>query len=330
MKLSVSIPSNNKKQYLIQTLSYFLKLKNEINFEICISDNSDNSNKYFDQFISKNSKEIIYKKNKLKKMSENFDNAVKISSGEYVWIFGDDDLPTTDSIHYILNIINNDKLDPDIIIVNSKSFHKNLKIIENKRLNFDNDIFFDEKEDDKFLETLISYTTFISSIIIKRKSWIKTHIQKEDDFFFHIQKLLEIKKNKQAYFISKPLLYMRVFSQTWTASYFKIWMIIWPQIIWNTDGYCFSSKKKVIHRNPLNSIKLVLAKRAYGYFTFDNYKKFIIGNSSVSIFSKIINLIIVMTPRFFLRNVYILLIYLKIKKRSISFSPELSLVQLKK
>lgn len=184
MKLSVSIPSNNNKKYLIQTLNHFLKLKNEINFEICISDNSNNPDKDFNQYMIKNGKKIIYTKNKLKKMSENFDNAVKISTGEYVWIFGDDDLPTTDSIHNILNIINNDKLDLDIIIVNSKSFHKNLRIIENKRLNFNNDIFFDETEDDKFLETLISYTTFISSIIIKRNSWIETNIKQEDDFFF--------------------------------------------------------------------------------------------------------------------------------------------------
>ena len=52
---------------------------------------------------------------------------------------------------------------------------------------------------------------------------------------------------------------MRLGSQTWLNKSFQIWYLFYPEIIWGLENYSFYAKQKVIPRNPLNSIKLMLS-----------------------------------------------------------------------
>ena len=92
MFLSIAIPSNNKKKYLFEAIKSILNdnYKNN-NFEICISDNSkDNKSDEINSFFKNN--KIKYHLSDCFKMVENINNVVNLSVGEYVWLFGDDDL----------------------------------------------------------------------------------------------------------------------------------------------------------------------------------------------------------------------------------------------
>ena len=328
--LSVSIPSNNKTEYLIQSISKFIELKKKIPFELCVSDNSKVSRIFeLSKKIKNFSKHVNYHHNSsINSMSDNFDNAVKIAKNKFVWIFGDDDIPLENSISQIIEIINTKNV--EIIITNSSSFHNKNKVIEENRMPHLKDIFFSKKDNDSFMISLINYINFISSIIINKKSWLEAKIKHKNEFFFHVQKVLSIKIKSNAYFISNPLVKMRVFSQTWKNEYFYIWMINWPEVIWQAEGYDEIIKNEVVIKKPINNFKNIISKKAYGYFDYHIFIRYIKNDSELSFFKKNAYFLISILPRIIFTYLYCLIIILGYGKNNINFSRKLSLVQLLK
>ena len=328
--LTVSIPSNNKTNYLIESINLFLDIKQNDEFEICISDNANISRlKILRESINDFDNKVKYFHNpKFAKMSQNFDNAINIATGEYVWLFGDDDLPSKNSIKIIKNALNN--YDVDLIITNSSSFYDNNIIIEPKRVNCSVDKFYHKKSNNDFMSELASYISFVSALIVKKQSWVKSKISSEDEYFLHVQKILNIKKNSNCLFLCSPLVKMRVFSQTWTNNYFKIWMISWPKVIWEQTNYDTFAKYKVIPKKPTKFFFKVLSKKAYGYYSFNDFKNYILNDEEIVKIKKIIFFIISLLPKFIFKWTYLAIIKLNIKKNNNNFSSKLSLIQLNK
>jgi len=327
--LSIVIPSHNRSELLVEALRHWISIKNaNPDLEICVSDNTDNFNTY-DRLRTDDSiwSSIKYKKaENAKMMDENFLSAVSMASNEYVWIFGDDDLPEDDAFCCINKVIK--EKSPGIIIVNSSSFSNNC-IVEKSRHPTEADIFFDQSQNDEYLSELASYTTFISSVVVKKSLWDSVDKRKYvGSCLLHVGALLDIKPKTTAYFISKPMVKLRVYSQTWTRQYFRIWQVDFPKIIWDNGAYTDKAKQTVVKKNPLKSIKSMSAVRAYGFFDRSIYLQYIHNNVNVPFINKMAVCLISMTPVFLMRALYKLLIAARIKKRHKHFSPEVALVWL--
>lgn len=327
--LSIVIPSHNYPELLAEALRHWVSIKNaNTDLEICVSDNTDNYNTY-DRLRTDNSiwPNIKYRKaENAKMMGENFLSAVSMASNEYVWIFGDDDIPENDALCYINKVIK--EKSPGIIIVNSSSFCDN-GIIEKSRHHTEADIFFDQSQNDEYLSELASYTTFVSSVVVKKSLWDSVDKGKYvESYFLHVGALLDIKPKTTAYYIGKPLVRLRVYSQTWTKQYFQIWQIDFPRVIWEHDAYTDKAKQAVVKKNPLKSIKSMSAMRAYGFLDSNAYMKYIKNNMSVPFIKKVAVYLISIIPVFLMRILYKILITTHIKKRRANFSPEVALVWL--
>ena len=137
-----------------------------------------------------------------------------------------------------------------------------------------------------------------------------------------------MKTGKNAHYFPYPALKMRVGSQTWTSKSFLIWHKFYPQLIWGLDNYSEEAKESVIIRNPMQSLKVLAASRAYRWFNFEIWWTIII-RSKINLFSKFISFFISITPSRILAIIYIFYIKKYRKNHTFNFSPKLAVAQLK-
>ena len=329
MLLTIAIPSHNKSYLLKEALCSIINEKEfGIEFDIIISDNSinDDIKKLYESDFNVPNISLFNSKD-FDSLDANVNRSVELSTGEYVWIFGDDDLLIPGVIRNILNFL---KLkEPNLLILNSQSF-RDENIIEYSRLPSTIKDIYLENHNDEFLTDLGGYLTFVGAILVKRKLWMDNYDKsKIGSFFAHIDCLASLKNNRVVYYSSTPALKMRLGSQTWLDKSFQIWYLLYPSIIWGLENYSNFAKKQVISRNPLNSIKSMVAARAYGRINYQIYKKYLFLSEKVSLLNKILLFFVVMIPVKVFKLIYIIYIkFLKTNHNS-KFSPKLALAQLK-
>ena len=141
MLLSICIPTYNRFKQLDNCLnSIFIASKkvNKFDFEVCISDNNSEYNlskildKYRDNFkinFNKNNENLGFAINGIK--------TVKMASGEYSWMIGDDDLILPETFVKLEKIFKNN-LDKDYFFVNS--YHLDSTYINNFTTPFDTNL----------------------------------------------------------------------------------------------------------------------------------------------------------------------------------------------
>ena len=329
MFLSIVIPSHNKAIFLKKAIRSILK-DDEFgrNINLIISDNSLNNdiqNLYLKEY--ENNKYIKYfSSKKYNCLDSNVNRSIELATGKYAWVFGDDDILVTGILKKIINFLKSKE--PNLLICNSKAFSEK-GIIESKRMPKNKDLLYRKDDNDKFLIDMGGYLTYVGAIIVNKKLWIENYKKsKIGSFFAHIDCIGAIKNNREVYFFGEPSIKMRLGSQTWLNQSFQIWYLFYPEIIWGLENYSFYAKQKVIPRVPLNSLKLMLAARAYGRIDFQIFKEFVLKSQKVIAFNKFIILIIVILPSKLLSRIYLLYIYLFKKKQTINFSPKLAIAQL--
>ena len=257
MLLTIAIPAHNKPNFLKQAI---YSIKQESNFgkdvNIAISDNSENDEikeLYFQEFKEDENIKLFNSKN-FKCLDSNVNRAVELSTGKYVWIFGDDDLIVPGILKKVTEFIDKEK--PSMVVLNSMSFKQEV-IVEESRLPKGIKSIYGRNENDNFLIDLVGYLTYVGGILVDRDLWIKNYDRsKIGSYFAHIDCITSIKNNGTAHYFSEPAIKMRLGSQTWIDQSFVIWHKLYPEIIWGLENYNARAKVKVINPNPLNSIKI--------------------------------------------------------------------------
>ena len=216
--ISIVIPSNNRTDLLKEAI---LSITSETgwnsNCELCISDNSegDETSKFINTKYSNNS-QIIYRRSlDAQTLDENVNMAVSMARGEYVWVFGDDDLISKDSLANLITYL--DSSSPDILILNSCSFQEK-GIVETSRLSLDTLKVYGPNDNDSFMIDLGGYLTYVGSIVLRKSLWI-THFQskKVGTFFAHLDTVCRAKIGHTAHCLPSPAIKMRMHMQTWTT-----------------------------------------------------------------------------------------------------------------
>jgi abequosyltransferase len=183
--LSICIPTNNRADFLKDNLEAVAKLIDPATDEIVVADDcsSDNTSEVIINF-QKAHPNIQFKYRKYKKRIY-FDrmvlNIVKIASGRYCWLLGDDDLPARTSVKKIKSVTNKH---PDVTLIhlNYSRFDSILKKITAKKMagSVKRDKYYESFEDFYFRPITDSYFKFLgtnvitmSTDIVNRKKWLR-------------------------------------------------------------------------------------------------------------------------------------------------------------
>ena len=329
MYLSIVIPSHNKSNFLKKAIRSILK-DDEFgkNINLIISDNSlnDDIKNLYKKEYSKNPYIKYFSSKEYNCLDSNVNRSIELATGKFAWVFGDDDILITGILKKIVKFLKNEN--PNLLVCNSKSFSEK-GIIESKRMPINKNFLYRKNDNDKFLMDMGGYLTYVGAIIVNKRLWIENYKKsKIGSYFAHIDCIASIKNNREVHYFAMPAIKMRLGSQTWLNKSFQIWYLFYTEIIWGLENYSFFAMQNVIPRYPLNSLKLMLAARAYGRINFQLFRKYILKSQKVIPFKKCLILIIVILPSKLFSRVYLFYIYIFKKKQTINFSPKLAIAQI--
>lgn len=174
--MSIAIPTVNRKPYLKITLDQFIPqvLRNKAFVELVISNNAseDDTDEYISEQALKYDFIHYYKSDTRLDLFESFSKAANKSSGKYVILWGDDDIPAPYLIETLLDVIRNY---PSVGLIhynrligyNSDLEMKSLKVC---RKNYDNELqIFNNLSD--FNEKFFYDETFMSTVVFQKSGW---------------------------------------------------------------------------------------------------------------------------------------------------------------
>ena len=329
--LTIGIPSNNQTELLDQAVSSIVsQFSDNINCELCISDNSVTSSTEVlirDKYLSLG--KVSYNRTiDAPSLDENVDKVVRLSAGEYVWIFGDDDLIVEGALKRVSEFLAENA--PDILILNSSSFDKSGQI-EDSRTNIGMCKNYGADENDVFLAELGGYLTYVGGIVIRRELWLANFSSRNiGTYFAHIDVVCTAKIGRTASYIADPCIKMRLHSQTWTSKHYRIWNVTFPMVIWNLAGYTDEAKSLVTPQNLINYVTSMLSSRAYGRFNLGIWREIVLKSPDSTRKVKFMGFLIALLSTYMLRHMYRIYIRLFKNKRTHNFSPNLALAQLVK
>ncbi len=312
MIFSICIPTYNRVDCLDDCLNSILIASTnceDFNYEICISDNCSEENVSI--VIEKYQNKLPIKFNKNVKNLGFAINAMKVvsmSSGDYVWMIGNDDLILPDTLLEIKNLLKKNK-DVEYFFVNS--FHLKSKFLEEYEKPFDTRNLPLEKmktisklKQDKqatfwdVIDPDVSwdYLTGIFLSIFKREKWEKNksllnlkqlednrYWSTSDNTLMHAKIFCRSFKNSKCFISAKPLSVNLIGEREWGDLYEFIEIVRIPEIIefYRSEGLSFKKyfyNKNFALRNYLNYlIKIILGGKKKG-LNYLNFKRDIIDN----------------------------------------------------
>ena len=210
--LSIIIPTYNRVNFLKTTVDCFISQIEEGNFEneveILIADDAspDNTREYLDELEASYPFVKTFTNPSNLGLSGNVEKLVKAARADFVWLFGEDDLPVQPSLKSALESIKTEK--PNIIVFNTANIisldDRNLdyKIIGENRLALKDDLFLELFEAEKnklssvqnllYLTNLVSSSAFRKDMFLEYLPEAKKYLRPENVYVFQAPLLIGI------------------------------------------------------------------------------------------------------------------------------------------
>ncbi|QQG52624.1 MAG: glycosyltransferase family 2 protein [Candidatus Falkowbacteria bacterium] len=181
--LSICIPTFNRAPFLKECLKSLADqfssplIKNRVDIFILDNQSADNTSEIVKPFIEAydNIKYIV--DSEPRKIIPGIIKAASLADGEYVWVFSDDDLQSSDSLTTLIDFIN--KNHSDLILGNIMGFSDKSDTKYNNLLKVSEDVVMNNKKEffallnTKFNTSIDYYTTLCSNWIIKKEIYDK-------------------------------------------------------------------------------------------------------------------------------------------------------------
>ena len=311
VKLSICIPTYNRLDCLLNCLNS-IKISNmnsNLNLEVCICDNnSKGTARKLAEEYQKYFKIIYHVNDKNEGVGKNIINSVKLATGEYAWILGNDDLILPETLNKLSNLFNENSI-VDFFFINSFAIHS--KKILSKKQPFDSNLlagmkkikfseYSQNKQVDffKLVDHKVSwdYMLGIFLTIFKREMWmfnlseIDSEKISDSSYYANIYttfpSLIVSAKTfskSQAYIQSDPLSVSMIGEREWADLYPFIESIRIPELLdmYRRNGLPLMryliQKNYALRKFFPGIIKMLLFQRGKG-IQYINFKKNILNN----------------------------------------------------
>lgn len=240
--LSVLIITYNRVKFLETTVSRFVSqiindgLSDRVEVVIGNDASSDGTAEYLDSLQAKHQFVRAVNHPKNLGVSGNIEELVAMARGDYIWMFGDDDLITEGAVKKILLSIGTNA--PNYILMNTQNIlsldDRNLdyKFSGGARLDLQQDVLIKnfEKEAHRLskIGNWLYLTGLISTVACKKKlflDWMdmaKQYVREENVYLYQAPIIMGIAKLGGLNIVAEPLILHRKNENHWTGSVHKI------------------------------------------------------------------------------------------------------------
>lgn len=298
-QLTICIATYNRADLLLETLNSIasqIGMLEDVEILVVDGNSTDNTEEVVKGVQSICGQLRYLKLHEKGGVDKDFDIAVQNATGQYCWLFTDDDLLSPKAVRKVLDAISGE---PGLVVVNSEicdyDFRRTLK---RSALQIDKDIEsgFTTHEREEFFKLCAGYITFIGAIVIKKCLWVE---RPRDEFygsrFIHVGMISTLGAATKVMVLAEPMIRIRLGNAEWSNISFKVWSQLWPDLIWSFANLSVSCKQAVCLRDPWKSAKFLLWWRALGSYSKKEYLNYICPKS----FSihKIMAMVIAYLPR---------------------------------
>jgi glycosyltransferase involved in cell wall biosynthesis len=314
MKLSIVIPTLNRLEYFKRTISHLLpqvrRNQNEVDLIVSINNSSDETYSYVKSLTVTNDFLTVKLFADRVQICESISRSIDLCEGEYIMVFGDDDIPSPYMIDTILDIIHVES-GAGMIHFN-RLVGSDRKIDNLTRMKVEQPSFSCRSEYLELNEFVLKYSIspgFISSMVFKKKVWIEGGFIDASDHFGYeflsrIYAGVSRTTNRSCLYFSFPLVLQRmVITREWNDQWPKFWLLGVPNLLKGLDNEHVTERSIDAWNQDLNRSWL---KFYYNLFWASSYKtmyrpliKQIMNNQRGFIRKSSVFIIINLMPGFF-------------------------------
>jgi abequosyltransferase len=292
--LSICIATYNRASYIGATLESILPQLDE-STELVIVDgaSSDDTAAIVADFVRRSDRIRYYRMETNGGVDKDFDTAVELASGDYCWLFADDDEFRPGAIARVQSHLSEGH---SLLIVNTEVRNADMsRILVPNRLGFFTDRVYAIGEDDRLFAETSFYLSFIGAVVIDRRLWQAR--AKERYFgteFIHFGVIFQAPLPSTTRVISEPQTKIRYGNALWTARGFEIWIMRWPSLVWSMPR-SEEAKQQVVPRQRWRDPLMLLGHRAMGTYSIEQYEQWI-APANPSFFSRLLGQTIARIP----------------------------------
>ena len=293
--LSICIATFNRGRYISQTLDHIIpQLMDDTELLVVDGASTDDTEIILNRYAAREPRLRYVRLPQKGGVDQDYCKAVEMASGEYCWIFTDDDLLKPGAVEAVLA---KTASQPSLIVVNADVWNADFtRLITERMIKVDRDRLYDNSEFEVLFMDTVNYLSFIGGVVIRRDLWMQRDItQYFGSEFVHIGVIFQAPLPGKAILLSTPFISIRYGNAQWISRNFEIWMYKWPRLIWSLRGIAPIVKQSIIPREPWRKPLILLTKRATRTYSLTEFRKFLL-KERMGLLSQLTALFIAMLP----------------------------------
>jgi len=307
--LSFCIPTYNRAACLVEALESIAAQATD-NCEIVVSDNcsTDETQSVVTDFARRFDRLRYVRHSENRGVDRNIDSAVAASSGDYCWLFSDDDLIKPGALSYVLSLL---REHPSLVFTNFEIRDLTVSIFITRRwLCLDSDRVYRGHDLDRLLIELSHAVTFLSNIVIRRDIWISRDREiYYGSLFIHTGVIFQKYLPSDVIAVAEPLVTCRKGNPaSIAATSTEIYLVYLPNILRKTAISHVGIAKSDI-ATPWRHPSFLLFLKACGMLSMNDYLSYIHPRAYL-ISERAISAFIAMLPRMLVSYLLTFLYYI--------------------
>lgn len=298
--LSVCIATYNRARYIGETLDSILpQLTSEVEVVVADGASTDSTGQVVCQYANRDPRVRYIRLQKKGGVDHDYDKAVEFASGQYCWLFTDDDVLNPGAIEAVVRML---RRGFGLIIVNAEVRDRSLRsVIQSQRVPLLKDKVYPPEQHESLFVELLDYLSFIGAVVIRRSVWMsRNRRQYFGTEFVHVGVIFQAPLSFPVALISKPYVAIRLDNAQWEPRRFEIWMFKWPKLIWSFPDFSDNAKLKVIAREPWLNFRNLVANRDLGAYNLNLYYRYL-HKTHVGVAWKFFAVVVACAPRKLIR-----------------------------
>lgn len=312
LKLSICISTLNRAPFIGAALDCIISQATD-QCEIVVVDggSTDNTEEVVSECMRRFSRLRYFRQEKNNGVDRDFDRAVELASGEFCWLFSDDDLFGPGAVAEVLASL---RSDVSLVLVNAE--HRDFSMSNTYIHNFfgiDSDRQYESSELNRLFEELGRCLMCICCVVIRREIWMARNREPYyGSRFIHIGVIFQQALPGKVLALASPLMWLRIGNeQTHAAEGFKVWLINLPTLVWSLPLPRLL-KQEFSAEEPWRRLDYLLDLRGRGGYSILEYQQCVRPRLR-SWRDALIPMFVVLFPRRFARWIYAL--YLRRTRR---------------
>jgi glycosyltransferase involved in cell wall biosynthesis len=275
IKLSICIATLNRGALIVQTLdSIVSQLTDQVEIVIVDGASTDNTEEvvlaYRQRYANVHYIRLAHKGG----VDQDYSRAVELATGEYCWLFSDDDIIKPGAIDAVVDVL---QKKPGLVIVNAEIQNSDLtQTVKPSCLYLTETTSYAPHDADRLFVDVGRYLSFIGCVVVKRSLWDardkKTYF---GTLFVHMGVLFQELIAEEVVVIAEPMIGIRYGNAMWTDKAFEVSLFKWPNLVWSFAGISDDAKAQVCERYPWTNIGRLMLYRARGLYSLREYHDFI-------------------------------------------------------